>query len=261
LLIDKVLNRLKEGRKRKGDGMTEEERDAFVHDFLVRMDEAAEKDIAARKKGKPAVYKLKMLDEVILNLSKRNLQTIFLERNLLTVLVQWLRPSPTDNALPSLTIRNRIIDLLPKFEIESDHLKRSGFGRIVSYLKDSDKETRENRKKLAKLQQRWSRNIFGITDNFRMLEGMQRHNPSPTKRAPKRVETESRQTLDAIKKRRKTSNDTPKAAKQYRASIPQAQTFNFTYRPADKVVDTGNKKKKATRRSEFEKRLRRGKKR
>mmetsp|Transcript_33573 Transcript_33573/g.41232 ORF Transcript_33573/g.41232 Transcript_33573/m.41232 type:complete len:303 (-) Transcript_33573:50-958(-) len=260
LLIDKVLNRLKEGRKKKGDGMTDDERDAFVHDFLVRMDEAAENDIKSRRKGKPALYKLKMLDEVVLNLSKRHLQTIFLERNLLQVLVAWLRPSPVDNALPSLTIRSRIIDILPKFEIEADHLRRGKFGRIIAYLKDCPKESPENRKKLTKLLQAWSRNIFGITDNYRMLEGMQKHAPSPSKRtsSDSSSKTKTDNTLDAITRRnaRKNAADSPADKGQYRARIPQPKSFSFTYRPADKIVDTGSKKKKATKRSDFEKKLR-----
>ena len=257
--FDRAINRVKNRKKKKGDGMTEQEREDFVHDFLVKMDKAAEDDNEARSKGKIAVNKLNMLDEVMENLAKRSLQTIFLERNLLQVLGQWLRPSPVDATLPNLTIRNKIIDILPQLQIEGDHLRRGKFGKVVNYLRECPKETPGNRKKLNKLLQVWTRRIFGKTDSFEQMQ--ERHDEQRRRRPP--VQRNESNRNDAPEKRKRSAlgklkkvkgnsttrigkaNAKPSGSIQYRARVPQPRDFNFA-RTAENINASSSSVGKST---------------
>lgn len=274
--FDRAINRVKNRKKKKGDGMTEQEREEFVHDFLVKMDKAAEDDTEARSKGKIAVNKLNMLDQVMENLAKRSLQTIFLERNLLQVLGQWLRPSPVDAALPNLTIRNRIIDILPQLQIEGDHLRRGGFGKVVNYLRECPKETPENRKKLTKLLQVWTRRIFGKSDTFEQMQ--EEHEERRRQRRPVErnesnrndaTEKRKRSTLGSLKKVKGNSttrigkaNAKPSGTIQYRARIPQPRDFNFSRTAqnvnaaSSSVVKVTAAAKKSDRKAKLDKKIR-----
>src|SRR5690606_18375598 len=120
--------------------------------------------------------------------------------------------------------------LLFNFHIESDHLRRAQFGKVISYLKDSKKETPSNRVLLAKLIRKWARMVFGKTDNFRMLEQMQSVNDEAT-------------TPIGLPKKRNRPSSTPSKPKDlfakdgdlnannlYRAQIPKQQDFQFTRR-------------------------------
>lgn len=240
--IDNILKRLKGRNKKKGDGMTEEQREFFVHGLLVKMDKAYNDDLNCRRNNKPCLNKIKLLNSVIEALQKSSLQQFFLEKNILEVLENWLRPSPVDGSLPDLTIRNKIYDLLFKLPIESDQLRRANFGKLIAYLRDSKKETSENRAKLRTLVQNWARMIFGKTDNFKMLEQLHSHRNSRTfKASPEKAKTGSARRsksnresdIGELSGLNKLKQKNSKGKKQVRAQIPQPRDFQFKRRVVD----------------------------
>lgn len=266
--FDNVLKKLKARGRKRGDGMTEDEREDFVHSLLVRMDKAYDDDLDCRRQRKPGLSKLKMLSEVLAALRKTSFQTIFLERNLLQVLGQWLRPSVVDGSLPDMTIRNKIYDALFKLPIESDHLRRAGFGKVISYLKDCKKETDFNRAKLRKLIQNWARMIFGKTDNFKMLEQMQHISAEmqldQTRRRPKkRKERDSTgpkgDVLHSLATAKEAGSASTGKKALYRARVPQPRDFQFRRRVTENsefgASDTIQSPNKTSKHRNLEKRL------
>lgn len=250
--IDDILSRLKGKGRKRGDGMTEEEREDFVHSMLLQMDLAFNKDIQCKKENKPCLNKIKILNSVVEALSKSSLQTVFLEKNLLQVLGAWLKPSTIDGSLPDLTIRNKIYSVLHKLPIESDQLRRAEFGKLIAYLRDCKRETATNRNKLRKLVQHWARMIFGKTDNFRMLEQMQHRNDvGIVQEKRKRKKQKSHDLLQNVR-----NSETPTTEKKrFRAQIPQAHDFQFTKRVGEKKDFQIPKSKTSSRHEALAKRL------
>ena len=92
-----------------------------------------------------AVNKLKMLNEVLKNISKHDLNEVLVENGVMSALADWLSPLP-DRSLPSLNLRNQLLRKLKLFtNISSETLKHSGIGKAVMFLYKHPKETRANR--------------------------------------------------------------------------------------------------------------------
>lgn len=136
--------------------------------FLARLRAAAEMDAELVRASKPAIEKLKMLPDLSKKLhNSTNRCKVELVRNgLLTTLRIWLEPLP-DNSLPSLQVRTTILQLLPLLPInpQRDELKRSGLGKVIMFLAHHLGETTANKKIATQLVEKWSRDIFNISDN------------------------------------------------------------------------------------------------
>ena len=133
--------------------------------------------------------------------------------------------------------------------VEKEHLKKSGFGKVVNYLRGNAKETRENRKKCAQLMQNWSRTVFDKTADYRRLQSMQQgdeerrtfqartgqRRPAGEVAAAAAAAASShggRAGLDALRGGEKKAVD-PNA--RYRAMIPQPLIFDYLHRPEGKA--------------------------
>lgn len=92
-----------------------------------------------------------------------------IELGMLSAIAEWLAPLP-DRSLPNIKIREELIEVLRDFgEIGTDYLKSSGIGKAVMFLFKHPKETKQNKQKLEKLINNWSRPIFNLDSNFKQL--------------------------------------------------------------------------------------------
>lgn len=143
--------------------------------------------------------------------------------------------------------------------IDTDDLKRSGFGKLVMTLYMHKKETPEIKRKLKKLIEEWSRTIFGKSGNMRdlasaqsmrrnvqsqnSLAGFARSRASASAAAEARQKSKMKKEMDGdigavISKGVKRAKDMGRN----RVSIPYSKGFQYTVRPSDVTGDITDKK-------------------
>lgn len=127
-----------------------------------------EKVLRARKNGsvdagaKPALAKLGMIASIRRELVRRNLHSIYIDNKILSTIAMWLRAS-SDGKLPNLSIRTTMLEVLQNYtraeSINMDNaehlLKRSGIGKAVQLLAQSEQETPKNRAAAKALITKW----------------------------------------------------------------------------------------------------------
>lgn len=144
--IDRMLNKKKQRRHEQ----SLQDIQATVESFLARMEAAAEGDMDANTKNKPAIQKLRMLPDVQDILSNQNVHNEFLDGGLLGVFKAWIEPMP-DGSLPNITVRSAVLKLLAQLPIDisyegrKEQLKKSGLGKVVMFLFKLPDETAANR--------------------------------------------------------------------------------------------------------------------
>ena len=94
----------------------------------------------------PGFRKMKMLKEVVKNITKSDLNEVLVEHGIMSALADWISPLP-DKSLPSLTIRSELLKVLRRnfLHVTSETLKLSGIGKAVMLLYKHPKELRENK--------------------------------------------------------------------------------------------------------------------
>ena len=171
--ILQAVNKLKKKKKvQKKYSELEEE----AKPFLSKMDQAAEDDEEAVSQKRPALKKLKMIDEVCETLARRDMQRPLLDQDLLIICKRWIQPLP-NGQLGNITVRQRLIGAVGLMTgengITASDLKRSDFGKVIMSLYMHKSETNTMKKKLRSLIDQWSRPIFHKSGNMRDLERVQ----------------------------------------------------------------------------------------
>ncbi|XP_065177107.1 protein IWS1 homolog [Sycon ciliatum] len=165
-----MMLRKRAGRKKKrkpGDEITG--MDDYVRTFIREMRTAAEEDVQLNERQQAATKKLKMLPSVLRCLNQADLMPLFIRQGALSSVAVWLTPLP-DGSLPHLTVRDGLITWLCSVpELEPSQLKSSSVGKAIMYLYRHPKETRENRQRTGKLISSWSRLIFGLEANYKLV--------------------------------------------------------------------------------------------
>jgi hypothetical protein len=103
--------------------------------------------------------------------------------------------------------------------LDVNHLKGTDIGKFVKFLSNHPKETQENRKMATTIVERWSRLIFGLTQDYKKM--VLNEKPDP-------------------KKMLKVEVKTVEPSKSNRARIPKIMGFDFVKNPQSKIA---NKKK------------------
>ncbi|ORX57383.1 hypothetical protein DM01DRAFT_1302469 [Hesseltinella vesiculosa] len=168
--VAEVFNRAlkssgKKRRRLEGDDLNAS-RDEELSNLSERMKVAAEADNIANEQQKPAIAKLKMLDEVTVTLNNSGLFDSILDNQLLDAIRLWLEPLP-DRALPTLEIQNEMLDILDKLPAAAEHLRESGIGKIVLFYKKSPRADARVQRKAEHLIAKWTRLVLRRSENYR----------------------------------------------------------------------------------------------
>ncbi|KAG0181879.1 Transcription factor iws1 [Apophysomyces sp. BC1034] len=186
----KALASGKKKRKRLNEDDLERSMDEELSSLRERMKNAAEVDAIANSNKKPAIAKLKMLNEVTNMLNNKVLQDSILDNQLLDTIRLWLEPLP-DRSLPGLDIQTEMLDVMDNLPIASDHLRESGVGKIVYFYTKSPRVETRVRRKAEQLVARWSRLVIKRSENYRERRHEQReYRQEDMARQPKKFRPE-----------------------------------------------------------------------
>ncbi|KIM33382.1 hypothetical protein M408DRAFT_326111 [Serendipita vermifera MAFF 305830] len=132
--IKDILKPAKRAKKRskKNEDDLDQIADRYVADLRAEMIEAAESDKKAHQDGIPALAKLRMLDQVMDTLQKRQYSTAVMDQDLLGACKIWLEPLDS-KSLPALNIQTAFFEHFEKMNIDTETLRESGLGRIVLF--------------------------------------------------------------------------------------------------------------------------------
>jgi len=235
-------------------------------DFLRKMDAAADADDESIAAKKPALKKLGMLSEVMEMLAQKDMQRVLLDLDLLMVCKRWVQPLPPDGkTLGNLTVRRRIIEALSNMTgengINSQDLKRSGFGKVVMALFKHKSETPDMKKMLKAMIEQWSRPIFQKSGNLRDLEraqmvrgmnemgslvGIARHQAQQQQAGQKSAKARGRggraTNEDDLAQIINTGSKNSADIGNNRVRVPYSKGFQFSVRPADRTGDVSDKR-------------------
>lgn len=243
-----AVHRMKK-KKRTKMSFTEMEEEAKM--FLGRMELACEEDEMAIAERRPAVKKLAMLNEVLQMLTRRDIQRVLLDLDLLTICKRWVQPLK-NGTLGNVTVRQRLMEAIANMTgdtgVNAMDLKRSEFGKVVMSLAMHKSETPTMKRQLKALIDQWSRPIFQKSGNMRDLERVhgsrgegglaalsrQQHAVAKQTEATKRkVAGNERQDLQSLITSGKKGG--PEAGIN-RVRVPYSKGFNFSIRPESKTA-------------------------
>lgn len=134
------------------------------------MANAAEADSIARREGKPAMQKLKMLPEVTALLNRNNLrdQLVDPETNILEAVRFFLEPQDDPGgSLPAYNIQRELFNSLSQLPINKDALVASGIGKVVLFYTKSNKPEESIKRQAERLLGTWTRPILKRSDDYR----------------------------------------------------------------------------------------------
>lgn len=236
--FDQTLKSLKTGRRSKLN-MSVQEMEQVVQELLYQMDKAWADDQASLADGKPALERIKYVDKALRVMRKHQLQPMLLDFDLLSIVKKWISPLD-DGTLPNLGMRSKMLQMITRLPIYKDHLKRSGFGKVVMALWKHPEETMENKEICRDLIERWSRSVFNKTLDYSKLSELEAEKaenapyrrPDKNKAAANGNRTESGSNLFRPKQE---SIESMKADTSERARLPQQLRFDFLHRPQPKI--------------------------
>lgn len=141
--------------------------------LLEQMEQAADDDDEAIAQKRPALKKLRMLNDLCEKLANRELMRPLLEHDLLSICKRWIQPLP-NGKLGNVTVRQRLLHSIGLMTgengISKDDLRASEFGKVVMSLYMHKHETPGMKRQLKALIDQWSRPIFQKSGNMRDLE-------------------------------------------------------------------------------------------
>ncbi|KAI8060089.1 hypothetical protein BC940DRAFT_371553 [Gongronella butleri] len=164
--FNKALNTGKKRRRKLDGDDVQGSKDEELANLSERMKIAAETDAIANEQRKPAIAKLKMMDEVLVTLNNSSLFDSILDNQLLEAIRVWLEPLP-DRALPSLQIQHELLEILDKLPAAAEHLRESGIGKIVLFYKKSPRVEQPVQRKAEHLIAKWTRLVLRRSENYR----------------------------------------------------------------------------------------------
>lgn len=208
----------------------EKQADDIAKQLVSEIQQATADDLSSIQRNEPATARLLIYSKIVENCKKPYLQPSLLESSLLEALAEWIKPTE-DGKLPNLNLRTAVLNILLEFPIKgitknfskySDfegidihHLKGSKIGQYVRFLSQHPNETKDNKTTASTIVERWSRLIFGLSDDYKQLKWDQK----PQKRGYKQVE--EKEELGQSK----------------RARMPKIRGHDFVLMPKSKISD------------------------
>jgi transcription factor SPN1 len=232
-------------------------------EFLAKMEQAAIDDEAAIKQKKPGLNKLRMLPEVLAEISKVDMHRAYLESDFLKIAKRWIQPLP-DGSLGNITVRQKLLATIAKMSgengITTHDLKESDFGKLIMTLYMHKKETPALKRQHKNLIEQWSRIIFNKSGNMRNLSSAQAYRRGKetglTAIARSQAAAAAMASTPESAKKKSNSSDlgavlangkrSARDAGKNRVRVPYSKGFQFTVRPQAIVGDVADKKTRIT---------------
>jgi transcription factor SPN1 len=220
--------------RRKQAVVLEERADQEIEAMRQRMAKACEMDAEARARGDVAVYKLKILPDVVELMNRNTIQSQLVDPdvNILEAVRFMLEPADQDAALPNYQIQRELFAILSKLNIGKDALKASGIGKVVLFYTRSVQPQPEIKRQAERLVGEWMRVILGKSKDRRNISVETRmYDPSQQiqrSTAPSQAE----QIAAAAEKRRRVLEPTRPAN---RARLDNAGVGTYTIAPVSNL--------------------------
>lgn len=141
--------------------------DAEIESMRKRMTNAAQMDAFARREGKPAMHKLKMLPEVVSLLNRNQYMNSLVdpEINLLEAVKFFLEPLD-DGSLPAYNIQRDLMNGLARLPINKEALVASGIGKVIVFYTRSKRPEAGIKRLAERLLAEWTRPILQRSDDY-----------------------------------------------------------------------------------------------
>lgn len=237
-LITRTMAEIRMAGRKKKTERTLEELKEMAGFFCQKMLRAHMNDRICQSKGKVALYKMRMLEEVDLEVRKVGVQEMLMEFGLLQMLNLWLHP--TKGILPNRKLRNTVYELLQILPVDEQSLEASrvrdfvvengeavesnkevGLGQILDWISKNKQENTQTRSEIQRMIQRWSRPMLGLSTDYRKLSEIEVANA-------RKILWRKRQIPDKPLYPRPPSKTT-------HVSCPQADVFDFAIRPQPSI--------------------------
>ncbi|BCR86371.1 transcription factor SPN1 [Aspergillus chevalieri] len=166
--MDQALKKPTKRRTKKADGIDlEQMADAEIESMRKRMTNAAQMDAFARREGKPAMHKLKMLPEVVSLLNRNQYVNSLVdpEINLLEAVKFFLEPLD-DGSLPAYNIQRDLMNALARLPIYKEALVASGIGKVIVFYTRSKRPEAGIKRLAERLLAEWTRPILQRSDDY-----------------------------------------------------------------------------------------------
>eukprot|EP01129_Flabellula_baltica_P003298 TRINITY_DN1308_c0_g1_i2.p1 TRINITY_DN1308_c0_g1~~TRINITY_DN1308_c0_g1_i2.p1 ORF type:complete len:170 (-),score=38.07 TRINITY_DN1308_c0_g1_i2:19-528(-) len=112
------------------------------------------KDVESAKKGQPALAKFGLIEPLKERLTRIAYHTDYLDAGILSVLKKWLQP--TQKKLPSLQIRNCLLELFKKLKVSRDAILECNILPTLQMLAKHPKETPKSKETWNRIYVKWS---------------------------------------------------------------------------------------------------------
>ncbi|RLO02496.1 hypothetical protein DYB28_003217 [Aphanomyces astaci] len=201
--FEDTLKSMKPGRGRGKMKLSQQEIESLVQqEVLYKMDKAYNDDQVSMERKVPAFEKLSTL------LRKVQLQLPMLDFNLLEV------------------------------SFDKEHLKRSGFGKVIMILWKHPDESADNKEVCRQLIDRWSRNVFSKTLDFSKLGELEAEKREANGNAMRSDRRQPARGVESVRNRGFLNKSAPNADATNgsdRVRLPEQIRIDFTMRPQPKV--------------------------
>ncbi|KFK28570.1 hypothetical protein AALP_AA7G013600 [Arabis alpina] len=134
---EEMENLFRSMRKKSKVEKTVQEIAMQVEEVMASLEIAVGDDVELNKQGKPAISKLIKLPLLSDSLSKKQLQAIFLDHGVLSLLKNWLEPLP-DGSLPNINVRAAVLKILNDLPVDLDQecireqMEKSSLGKKLT---------------------------------------------------------------------------------------------------------------------------------
>jgi hypothetical protein len=202
--------------------------------------EAVEEDKISFSKKQPSLKKLKLMGLIEKFLSNAFYEKTFLNMGGLEVLKEWIKKN-RDGTYPILNQLTKVLDILFRLHLGSEHLKHSDIGGYVMDLSKNMKESKVIQKKANDIVGKWSRIIWEINTDYANIDAeIQNYKQLFTGKKRQRDvddrdELEDEFKEEEVKARREESKDN----NIYKhAMIPKKGMFDFVEKPMPNINES-----------------------
>jgi transcription factor SPN1 len=184
-------------------------------------------DALARGRGDVAVYKLKILPDVVELMNRNTIQSQLVDPdvNILEAVRFMLEPADQDAALPNYQIQRELFAILGRLNIGKDALKASGIGKVVLFYTRSTQPQPEIKRQAERLVAEWMRTILGKSKDRRNVQ-VESRMYDPTMSSQRGAPSQAEQIAAAAEKRRRALEPS-RPANRARMDLPAIGTYTI----------------------------------